>query len=128
MIEGAIDHPGNYIKEKKMNYYIYLDDIREDDSYFNKNFSRKEWIPFIVRNYCEAVEIIEKFFLDDKIFLDLDHDLGFDNDNEELNGYDLCKYIIQKNISPYKFHIHSMNPVGAMNMRQLLTHYGWEEV
>lgn len=110
-----------------MNYYIYLDDIREDDTFFNKNFDRDEWLPIVVKDCYEAAEAI-KWLDDGKIFLDLDHDLGFDNDNEELNGYDFCKYIIQKNISPYKFHIHSMNPVGAMNMRQLLIHYGWQEV
>lgn len=112
-----------------MNYYIYLDDIREDDRFFNNNFNRNEWLPIVVRDYHEAVKVVKELN-DGKIFLDLDHDLGFDDEDndDELNGYDFCKYIIQKNISPYKFHIHSMNPVGAANMREILTHYGWEEV
>lgn len=109
-----------------MNYYIYLDDIRKDDSFFKKHFNRNEWFPIVVRNYEDAVWAIDEIEYG-KIFLDLDHDLGLDGD-EELNGYDFCKHVIHNKIPPYKFHIHSMNSVGANNIRQLLSHYGWEEV
>lgn len=65
------------------------------------------------------------------LILDLDHDLGETEDGyNELarTGYDVCKWIIENNSQQLYFHIHSMNPVGAQNMRQLLTHYGYKEL
>lgn len=111
-----------------MNYYIYLDDVRENDRYFNQHFRREDWLPVVVRNYDEAVKTISEIRDSGKIFLDLDHDLGFDNNNDRApTGYDFCKYIVQEDIKICGFHIHSMNPVGAANMRQLLSHYGYKE-
>lgn len=75
----------------------------------------------ICRNYDSAIKTIENFTGGDLI-VDFDHDLG-----EAKTGYDVAVYIVNNNIN-CKFHIHSMNPVGAFNIRQLLTHYGYEEV
>ena len=108
-----------------MKIYIYVDDIRDDD-YFYNHYLSPEWRPIICRNYGLAVQALTQH-LTDEIFIDLDHDLGFDNDNCEYSGYDICKFIIQHQIPLTGFHIHSMNPVGAQNMRQLLTHYGYKE-
>lgn len=92
---------------------LYLDDIREpeDDS----------WI--IVRTYNEFVSYIATYGIPD--FMSLDHDLG-----EEKSGYDCTKYLlkyIRKKIDnkedlPNKINyiIHSMNPVGANNMREVM--------
>lgn len=65
-----------------MNYYIYVDDIREDSRWFNTHLDGEIWTPFIARNYEDAIDFL----------------------------------------------IHSMNPVGAQNMRQILTHAGYEEL
>ena len=114
-----------------MSIYIYVDDIREDDTFFNHTFDRNLWTPIICRTAAEAIKVINEFYQDTYIFLDLDHDLGEDNeinDNEVPNGYDICKYIVENHIPLLGFHIHSMNPIGAANMRQLLTHYGYEEI
>lgn len=110
-----------------MNYFLYIDDIREDDRFYRSLNGASQYEPHIIRNYDEAIE----FFIahpDSAYILDLDHDLGFDNDNVERNGYDICKYVIEYGIPVIAFHIHSMNPVGAANMRQILTHYGIREI
>lgn len=43
-------------------------------------------------------------------------------------GYDICKFIVEHKIPLVGFHIHSMNPVEAQNMRQLLIHAGYNEL
>lgn len=111
-----------------MDYYIYLDDIREDPTWFHQNCDLNHWNPILVRNFEQAVRVLNEV-RGNVIIIDLDHDLGFDHDlTEDKTGYDVCKYIVEERIPLYGFHIHSMNPVGAQNMRQLLTHYGYREV
>ena len=110
-----------------MNYFLYIDDIREDDHFYRSLTVASQYEPHIIRNYDEAIE----FFIahsDSAYILDLDHDLGFDNDSVERNGYGICKYVIEHGIPVVAFHIHSMNPVGVTNMRQILTHYGIREI
>lgn len=103
-------------KEKEI--YIYIDDMRQ---------------PLIpdalwVKSYDEAIaaliDITDLMDIDDFISLvvDFDHDLG-----EGKTGYDVAKWLIDNSYIG-KFRIHSMNPVGANNIRQLLKHYGWTEV
>ena len=117
-----------------MNYYIYVDDIRENDTFFKtlRNYTHMEWIPIICRSAEEAIFFLnyynKEFY---NVIIDLDHDLGEGNEIDDsiaLSGYDICKYIVENHIPLVGFHIHSMNPVGAMNMRQLLTHYGYKEI
>lgn len=103
-------------KEKEI--YIYIDDMRQ---------------PLIpdalwVKSYDEAIaaliDITDLMDIDDSISLvmDFDHDLG-----ERKTGYDIAKWLIDNGYIG-KFRIHSMNPVGANNIRQLLKHYGWTEI
>lgn len=117
-----------------MNYYIYLDDIREDDNFFKRlhNYTQMEWIPIICKSAEEAIFFLnyynENFY---NVIIDLDHDLGEGHEIDDSlvsSGYDVCKYIVENHIRLMGFHIHSMNPVGAANMRQLLTHYGYREI
>lgn len=112
-----------------MNYFLYIDDIRDDDKFFLRfSTADTKWFPFIVRSYEDAVKKFEHRVSGDQFFVDLDHDLGFDDEQGiEKNGYDICKYIVENEVPVVGFHIHSMNPVGAANMRQLLTHYGIPE-
>lgn len=113
------------------NVYIYVDDIRTDDKYYrylNSNIINGIDRVIICRSFSETINALEdnKF---ENIILDLDHDLGEGNENElEPSGYDICKYIVENQIPLMYFHIHSYNPVGAINMRQLLTHYGYKEI
>lgn len=117
-----------------MNIYIYVDDIREDDTFFKylRTHTKMDWIPFICRSAEEAIFFLN-YYNDSSnyLFIDLDHDLGEGhemNDSFASSGYDICKWIIKNQISLVGFHIHSMNPVGSANMRQLLTHYGYKEI
>lgn len=115
-----------------MKYYIYVDDIREDTRWYNSHLTREEYTPFICRSYKETIELIISLLKRDvnaSFIFDLDHDLGEGNENElEPTGYDICKWLLENEINIAGFHIHSMNPVGAGNMRQLLTHYGYKEL
>lgn len=114
-----------------MRYFVYVDDIREDDKFYlnYRAYTGEYWQPVIIRSYNEMIEFLNHTFAHDEFFLDLDHDLGFNDDEDnERNGYDICKYVITNNINVTGFHIHSMNPVGARNMRQLLTKFGIQEI
>ncbi|MCQ2210103.1 MAG: hypothetical protein MJZ34_07400 [Paludibacteraceae bacterium] len=94
--------------------YIYVDDIRSP-------VERPRDL-VICRNYVEAITIIDQCMLDGIAFIiDLDHDLG-----EEKTGYDIAKYIVENQYKDCTFKVHSSNPVGRVNIRQLVTHYGYE--
>ena len=41
-----------------MNHYIYIDDIRDDDRWFNANLKRDEWMPHICRNYNKTIDLL----------------------------------------------------------------------
>lgn len=116
-----------------MNIYIYVDDIREDDSFLNQLplYENQHWDPIICRTAAEATSYLEFYNGRANIIIDFDHDLGEGNEMDNFfapSGYDICKYIVENQIPLVGFHIHSMNSVGASNMRQLLTHYGYKEL
>ena len=97
-------------------FYIFVDDLRTIPP-----LDEEKYVGITCRTYDTAVDTI-KICHDSKVdfVLDLDHDLGLGK-----TGYDICKYIVENQI-PVKFvKIHSMNPVGCGNMRQLLSHYGY---
>ena len=114
-----------------MKHYIYVDDIREDATWYRTHLSLG-WESHTCRSYQNTIDLITAILYSGEtaqFILDLDHDLGEGNKNElEPNGYDICKWIVKNNIPLVGFHIHSMNVVGAENMRQLLTHYGYKEI
>lgn len=117
-----------------MNHYIYIDDIREDDTWYNTHLQREEWCPHVCRDMETVVTLIQCILYTSEsasFILDLDHDLGEGNEIDDSlapSGYDICKWIVENQIPLVGFHIHSMNAVGSANMRQLLTHYGYEEI
>ena len=92
-------------------FYIYVDDVRKCPYHEDDRF-----ITFIPRTYNAAIEVIDycSSFKDAEIYIDLDHDLG-----EEKSGYDICKYIVEKQIPIAGYAIHSMNPIGVFNIHQL---------
>lgn len=93
-----------------MRNLLYIDDLRNPP-----NILKQKYNIIICRTYKEAI-----YELDKKIYknIDLDHDLG-----EEKTGYDICKYIIEKQIPIDEVYIHTNNPVGKQNMYQLLHRY-----
>ena len=116
-----------------MNIYIYVDDIREDDTFFKRliSYTNMQWIPLLCRSAMEAIYFLDYYKDEASIVIDLDHDLGEGNEMDDTlvpSGYDICKHIVENQIPMLGFHIHSMNPVGVDNMRQLLTHYGYREI
>lgn len=114
-----------------MNIYIYVDDIREDDTFFNHlgTFKGEGWNPIICRTYSQTIDYLNFYNGRANIIIDLDHDLGEGNENEfEPSGYEICKWIVENRVKLVGFHLHSMNVVGLNNMRQLLTHYGYKEI
>lgn len=114
-----------------MNIYIYVDDIREDDTFFNHldAFEGSDWVPIICRTYSQTINYLSLYNGRANIIVDLDHDLGEGNENEfEPSGYEICKWIVENQVELIGFHLHSMNVVGLNNMRQLLTHYGYKEI
>lgn len=64
----------------------------------------------------------------------LDHDLDnriWVNSNEENTGYQFIKYLVENNNHQCKnslIYIHSMNPVGANNMLNLLLDNGYDGI
>lgn len=95
-----------------MEKLLYVDDIRQPNIIRYSTYSYKI---IVSRNYDDAINILNmcKFNA-----IDLDHDLG-----EEKTGYDICKYIIENNIKLDRVYIHTSNPVGRDNMKQLLERY-----
>lgn len=115
-----------------MSYYLILDDVR---SYKDiKNYAPLPDIPEenwkIARTYEEFIEIINNFGV--PTFVALDHDLGpmsYANifDGSEKTGRHCAEYLINycsnKRQSLPKYTVHSLNPVGAQNIKWLLESY-----
>jgi len=102
---------------------LWVDDLRDPPE-------NEGWV--VARSVQEAATVIwfyEHNMSDDTILIDLDHDAG----DFASNGGDYIKlldWLEQKNFvdTGYFFHIHSMNPVGVHNMRQIICRNGWREV
>lgn len=94
---------------------LFVDDLRKP------NYDEWECSVSISKTYINAIQRLKEEGPFD--IIDLDHDLG-----EEKTGYDIAKYIVENNIPIKAFTIHSMNPVGVKNIRELLTHYGYKEI
>ena len=65
-----------------------------------------------------VIEKLEKIFDDGDIFLDIDHDSG-----DYINLLNWLEETGRK----YPIRLHSMNSVGAENMRQIIKKNGWRE-
>ena len=77
-----------------------------------------------IKTYKEAIEKLS-FYINNNInlIIDFDHDLGC-----KRTGYDLAKWIIASDYHNIKFKVHSMNPIGAKNIQEILLHYGYKEI
>lgn len=94
---------------------LFIDDLRESKNYVTeKNYN----VIITARNYADAIDWLSNNGWVDIVYFD--HDLG-----EDKTGYDIAKYIVENKIKLKGFKIHSSNPVGRFNIRQLLEHYGY---
>lgn len=109
-------------------WYIYVDDERKFDPATNAQYIWSCYVHGLsitatCRDYWATIDTLQELAAhNDEVILDLDHDLGAGK-----HGYDICKWIVEHQYPLIAFHIHSMNPVGVFNMRQLLKHYGYIE-
>lgn len=112
-----------------MSWNLFLDDIRNLDNkkFQNNSWYKTEWI--IARSFDEACLLIkEKGF---PLRISFDHDLGSDNDGNELkSGYDFAKWLVKKDLdgiylfpTNFDFKVHSDNPVGLDNIVYYLNSY-----
>lgn len=105
-------------------WYIYVDDIRNMEQDRRDYLWSIGYVPITIRDYVSAIDCLaDQLISSQEVYIDLDHDLG-----ESKSGYDICKWIVENQYPLTGFHIHSMNPVGAQNMRELLEHYGYLQV
>lgn len=116
-----------------MSYNLFLDDVRDPNKFLQ---SIKTWV--IARDYNQFVNIITERGLPE--FISFDHDLAFEhypfndpnqdgktisyNVYTEKTGYHcaqwLINYCLDKAQKLPPFQVHSMNPVGRENIKQLL--------
>ena len=89
---------------------LWVDDLRPVPSEYRKNYD-----VIIARDYDEATIALYRYKFD---VICLDHDLG-----DGPTGYDLCKYILAKNIYCPEYRIHTSNPAGRKNMVEYLERY-----
>ena len=96
--------------------WFYLDDERGVPA---------GWDMILVPDYNSMIKLIDMCVEKEISFsISFDHDLG----DDYFSGYTVAKYIVENQIPMSAFHIHSANPVGSNNIRQLLTHYGYKEL
>jgi len=99
-----------------MDWKLFLDDERYP--------ADNSWV--IARNYHDAVWYVENYGLPK--FISFDHDLAFDHyvigKPHVFTGYDFakwfCIYVMDNQLdlsSDFGYYVHSMNPVGAENIR-----------
>ena len=89
---------------------LYVDDVR-----FPKVWQNKLDEVTVARTYEQALKnlMVRKFDV-----VDLDHDLA-----EEKTGYDIVKFMVENKIFAPTIYLHTANPVGRNNMKQLLERY-----
>lgn len=99
-----------------MFYTMFLDDERIPVLMSNAKV--------ICRSYDEAVAYVNGMGRAPN-WIDFDHDLG-----EGKNGYDFAKFLIERDIDQpgfipkeFGFAVHSQNPIGARNIRNILDSY-----
>lgn len=93
-----------------MRTVLYVDDIR-----IPKVWKEDVVKVTIARTYDETIELLKNYKYD---IIDLDHDLG-----EEKTGYDVAKFIVEEQINIPIVYVHTANPVGRMNIIDLMKHY-----
>lgn len=108
-------------------YNLFLDDVRNPNKFLD---DIRSWE--IVRNHAEFTRIIQQRGLPQ--FISFDHDLAFEHYDSseteyyvEKTGYDCAKWLIEYCMKTHQqlpeWQVHSMNPVGKVNIENLLKNY-----
>lgn len=115
-----------------MTWALFLDDYRWPED--TKAGVRNDWM--IARNYQDAVNLVTEY--GPPIFISFDHDLADEHygmsakelETAEKTGYSFakwfCDHVIDNNLelSPeFTYYVHSMNPVGAENIRKYMDNF-----
>jgi len=117
-------------------YYIFLDDERQPCQVKWTKIPDLPWT--VVKNYGNFKALITvKGYLPE--FISFDHDLSIEHYKnlvkgesdydkyEEKTGYDCAKWLVQYCLNSEqslpKYTVHSLNPIGAQNIRWLLESY-----
>lgn len=100
---------------------LWIDDLRRppDNTYV--------W----VKSVAEATATISQYAQEtDNVFLSFDHDAGnyYNDGGDYIRVLDWLETSGLVNPTTWTFHIHSMNPVGVMNMRTIIHKNGWREI
>jgi len=120
------------------NYNLFLDDERLPHNVTWANLPESQHYT-IVRNYNEFVDLIETRGI--PRFVSYDHDLadshyghGLQGNQipydsyKEKTGYDCAKWLIEYCLNSEqplpKYTVHSLNPIGAENIKHLLNNFG----
>jgi len=108
-----------------MSYNLFLDDERIPTDVTWENIPHTvPWM--VVHSYDEFVKTVDTLGCPDMV--SFDHDLGDFRREREMTGLDCARYLIQfcrnRGIDlPSRYWVHSMSPVGAMNIRRELFDY-----
>lgn len=132
-----------------MSYRLFLDDVREPAHVADympsmaKEYVSHQWV--VVRDYHEFIDAIRELGVPEVI--SFDHDLAHEHytpqeywsdydaskayqeakEYKEATGKDcatwLCEYLDRDNLPLPTCYVHSMNPVGADNIRAVLNSY-----
>lgn len=106
-------------------HILILEDNQERINFFNKIYSKHAL--YITANIDEALSFANAIELD---IMMLDHDLEKENFKalkEGRTGYDFCKLLVNNKLQKQSIcYVHSMNPVGANAMVNLLQNNGYE--
>ena len=96
---------------------IWLDDVRPAPEGYTlcKTVNSAKYRIEISESWGESIDLIS-----------VDHDAG----DYAQHGGDYIKLLdwLEETGRNYPIHIHSMNPVGAANMRAIIERNGWKEV
>lgn len=94
---------------------LWVDDVRPAPKGFHKVSTVNEAMSFILSSHYK-IEL-----------LDLDHDAGdyFDAGGDYI---EILKGMEVNGINDIPIHLHTMNPVGRQNMRNIIQHNNWIEV
>ena len=108
---------------------LWIDDVRPapDKYIWVKSVDEaKECIEFLEEHLAMVSKELRPFSNNRIEIIDIDHDAG---DYARFGG-DYIKLLnwLEETGRNYPIHIHSMNPVGAENMRRIIRKHNWEEV
>ena len=110
-------------------YTLFLDDIRFPEE-VRYNYGPYKHIR-IARSYEDAVWMVTQYGL--PTFISFDHDLAdehYNKESGERTGYSFaqwfCEHVMDNALTlptDFRFYVHSMNPVGAENIRAYMSNF-----